>query len=102
MYDNTSSSAWCGLYDDSYPGQPGKTLDDAWDIIRPSLPDGTTDENCALIILMNVSHYNGTVNYYSQSKRTTGFVCLSPGQQEQCKALKTSSYTKSGAMPSAI
>lgn len=79
MYDNTSSSAWCGLYDDSYPGQPGKTLDDAWDIIRPSLPDGTTDENCALIILMNASHYNGTVNYYSQSKRTTGFVCLSPG-----------------------
>ena len=79
MYDNISSSAWCGLYDDSYPGQPGKTLDDAWDIIRPILPDGTTDENCALIILMNVSHYNGTVNYYSQSKRTTGFVCLSPG-----------------------
>ncbi len=79
MYDNSSSSAWCGLYENAYSGQPGKTIDDAWDIIRPSLPSDFVYENCALVVLMNADVYKGTVNYYMESKRTTGFVCRSTG-----------------------
>ena len=77
------NSAWCGLYDDTYPGQPGKKIDDVWAFIQASIPEYTADpsklNNCAIAVLMNTPNYNGTVNYYISSKRTIGFICLSPG-----------------------
>lgn len=83
MYDTGSNSAWCGLYDNAYPGQPGKTLNDLWTFVSNALPDGATETannaGCAVVCIMNVGVYQGLVNYYSSSKRTIGFVCISTG-----------------------
>lgn len=83
MYDTGSNSAWCGLYDNAYPGQPGKTLNDLWSFVSNALPDGATETannaGCAVVCIMNVGVYQGLVNYYTSSKRTVGFVCISPG-----------------------
>lgn len=82
MYD-TGNSAWCGLYDDPYPGQPGKTLNDLWSFVSEALPEGATETannaGCAVVCIMNAGIYKGLVNYYTGTKRTIGFVCASNG-----------------------
>ena len=82
MYD-TGNSAWCGLYDDPYPGQPGKTLNNLWSFVSEALPEGATETannaGCAVVCIMNAGVYKGLVNYYTGTKRTIGFVCASNG-----------------------
>lgn len=83
MYDTDVKSAWCGLYDNAYPGQPGKTLNNLWTFVSNALPAGATETannaGCAVVCLMNVGVSQGLVNYYTSTKRTIGFVCISPG-----------------------
>lgn len=97
MRDSESaSSAWCGLYDYVYDGQPGAlyaagkptygdtkygTFDYVWGFAQASMPADAQDlltKDCALLVIQNIATYNGTVNYYDDgSNRTIGFLCRS-------------------------
>jgi hypothetical protein len=79
MYDNSSSSAWCGLYDDVSPqtgGSSGKVFN--WVLAQLTTAGYSITKNYAILVIQNVSHYNGTVGF-DVGVRSLGFVCISPG-----------------------
>lgn len=75
MYDNFDASAYCGL----------STTEDGYKIFDYVLAQAkeagfNITKNYAVLVIQNVSHYNGTVNYFTEEpNRTLGFVCLCPG-----------------------
>ena len=82
MYDNVSTSAWTGLFDKPSPSTGG-SLDKVFNWTDSCLVAQNIHvvKNYAVLVLQNVSHYNGTVNYFwdSGKNRTMGFVCNCPG-----------------------
>lgn len=82
MYDNVSSSAWTGLFDKPSPSTGG-SFDKVFNWVDSCLiaQNIKVEKNYAVLVLQNVSHYNGSVNYFwdNGKNRTMGFVCLSPG-----------------------
>lgn len=82
MYDNVSSSAWTGLFDNPSPSTGG-SFDKVFNWVDSCLlaQNIKVEKNYAVLVLQNVSHYNGSVNYFwdNGKNRTMGFVCLSPG-----------------------
>ncbi len=82
MYDNVSSSAWTGLFDNPSPSTGG-CFDKVFNWVDSCLlaQNIKVEKNYAVLVLQNVSHYNGSVNYFwdNGKNRTMGFVCLSPG-----------------------
>lgn len=80
MYDNVSSSSWCGLFSNESPSTGGsfqKTFD--WVDSRLKEAGLNVTKNYAVIVIMNATHHNGTVNYMVESDRTMGFVCTTGG-----------------------
>lgn len=82
MYDNVSSSAWTGLFDNPSPSTGGcfsKVFN--WADSCLVTKNIHVEKNYAVLVIQNVSHYNGTVNYFMDKgkNRTMGFVCNCPG-----------------------
>ena len=84
MYDNVTSSAWTGLFDNPSPSTGG-SFDKVFNWVDSCLVTQNihVDKNYAVLVLQNVSHYNGAVNYFwdNGKNRTMGFVCSSPGNK---------------------
>jgi len=82
MYDNVSSSAWTGLFDNPSPSTGG-CFDKVFNWVDSCLTVQNihVEKNYAVLVLQNVSHYNGSVNYFwdNGKNRTMGFVCHSTG-----------------------
>ncbi len=82
MYDNVTSSAWTGLFDKPSPSTGG-SFDKVFKWTDSCLVSRNIHvvKNYAVLVLQNVSHYNGAVNYFwdSGKNRTMGFVCNSTG-----------------------
>lgn len=84
MYDNVSTSAWTGLFDNPSPSTGG-SFDKVFNWVDSCLVTQNikVEKNYAVLVLQNVSHYNGSVNYFwdSGKNRTMGFVCNSSGSK---------------------
>jgi len=82
MYDNVSTSAWTGLFDNPSPSTGG-CFDKVFNWTDSCLVSKNihVTKNYAVLVLQNVNHYNGTVNYFwdNGKNRTMGFVCNCPG-----------------------
>ncbi len=82
MYDNVSSSAWTGLFDNPSPSTGG-SINKVFNWTDSCLVSKNihVTKNYAVLVIQNVSHYNGTVNYFldKSKNRTMGFVCICPG-----------------------
>ncbi len=82
MYDNVSTSAWAGLFDKASPSTGGSfSKVFKWTDSCLVAQNIHVVKNYAVLVLQNVSHYNGAVNYFVETgkNRTMGFVCNSPG-----------------------
>ncbi len=82
MYDNVSTSAWTGLFDTPSPSTGGsfnKVFN--WTDSCLVAQNIHVEKNYAVLVLQNVVHYNGSVNYFwdDGKNRTMGFVCNSSG-----------------------
>jgi len=82
MFDNVTSSAWTGLFDNPSPSTGG-SFDKVFNWVDSCLiaQNIKVEKNYAVLVLQNVAHYNGSVNYFwdNGKNRTMGFVCLSTG-----------------------
>lgn len=82
MYDNVSTSAWAGMFDNPSPSTGG-SFNKVFNWVDSCLVAQNihVEKNYAVLMIQNVSHYNGTVNYFwdDGKNRTMGFVCNSPG-----------------------
>lgn len=80
-YDNTDQSAFCGIPDNETVGTGGsETKALTWIQSKLQAAGYNITKNYAVLFILNVSHYNGTVYYTDiDNNQTTGFVCLCPG-----------------------
>jgi len=82
MYDNVTTSAWTGLFDNPSPSTGG-SLNKVFNWTDSCLVSQNihVTKNYAVLVIQNVSHYNGTVNYFldKNKNRTMVFVTICPG-----------------------
>jgi len=84
MYDNVSSSTWTGMFDNVSPSTGG-CFNKVFNWVDSCMVSKNihVEKNYAVLVIQNVSHYSGSVNYFWENgkNRTLGFVCNSPGSK---------------------